>query len=520
MDKRVQRTLLNLGERYAAMTHDLQWDTTYQPQDKVFPFDKYEAIQVRDWSQWSDPFRLTTDAYWKYQGDKEKRLYSVIEAYAQNNGQFGISDARYVNALKLILQAIAPLKYTLHRGLAHAGRQLRGDALRFATQMQAVDNLRHFQNETHAASVFNKYFNGLHSTPALFDSAWYLAPAKSFAEDAATAGPFELLVAVSFSFESLISDLLFVPYMSGAAHNGDLAIGQAGFSSQSDAARHKAMGIECVKFLLQQDQANLPIIQAWIDKWFWRSFRLMPMVAMMQDYMLPKRLMSWKESWQMVVEKPVTALFAELAPYGLKTPDSWAQACDSKDHLSHQAWNAAYTYGDANAFHTWVPETEELNWLDKKYPDSCESWYRPRLAHYAQRQASGRRYFNRSLPMQCQVCQQPMIFTELGQPRWIAYRETQHDGESFHFCSDPCATVFDREPEKYRQALLSSHEILKGHRYAEAADISQAATDPMQAALAGCKAQLGVDNGEFRGSEDATHFADWGGGQDMKEAQL
>ena len=40
------------------------------------------------------------DAYWKYQGEKEKKLYAVIDAFAQNNGQLGISDARYVNALK------------------------------------------------------------------------------------------------------------------------------------------------------------------------------------------------------------------------------------------------------------------------------------------------------------------------------------------------------------------------------------------------------------------------------------
>ncbi len=511
MDKRVEKPKLRQRDRYAAMTHDLHWDTTYQPMDKVFPLDRYEGIKISDWSQWADPFRMTMDAYWKTQGEKDKKLYAVIEAFAQNNGHLGVSDARYINAVKLVLQAFAPLKYALHRAFATTGRQLRGDALRIATLMQGADQLRHFQSETHAASVYNKYFNGLHEVPAWFDRAWYLQPIKSYAEDAATAGPFELLVAISFSFDSLLSDTLFVPYMSGAAHNGDLSVVYASFSAQSDAAHHKALGVGVVKYLLEQDAANLPIVQRWIDKWFWRSFRLMPLVAMMQDYMLPKRMLSWKESWNEFVQAPVEALFAELAPLGIRLPAGWAQACDSKNHLGHQAWNAYYGFGDALGFHTWVPEAKELDWLDRKYPDSFDRWYRPRLTHYAQREAAGKRFHNNQLPMQCQCCQQPMIFTEPGNPRRIAYRELEHAGEHFHFCSDHCADIFSHEPAKYVQARLSSHHTLHAHG---------TVSDPLKSSLADAGMNLGRDNGGFPGSEDAINFENWGGGQDMKEAQL
>ena len=37
MDTRVTKKKLGLKERYAAMTRDLHWETTYQPMDKVFP---------------------------------------------------------------------------------------------------------------------------------------------------------------------------------------------------------------------------------------------------------------------------------------------------------------------------------------------------------------------------------------------------------------------------------------------------------------------------------------------------
>lgn len=512
MDKRVERKKLDLHSRYQVLTDDLQWTTSYQPMDKVFPYARYEGISIHDWSQWQDPFHMTLDVWWRQQSDKERRLYAVLDAFAQNNGQIGVSDARYINAVKLMLQAFAPLKYALHRAMAHSARNLPGHALRTATQLQTTQLLRHAQNTVHAASVYNKYFNGMHETPRWYEQAWYLAPIKSFADDAASAGPFELLVAISFGFESLLSDTLYVPFMSSAAHNGDLSIVPAGFTSQADTARHKQAGIAAVKFLLQQDSSNIHTVQRWVDKWFWRSFRLMPMVAMLQDYMVPKRVGSWRESWDMYVEAPVEALFAELAPYGLKKPNGWQAACAAKDHLSHQAWNAFYGYGHALAFHTWVPGNDELEWLDRKYPNTFDRWYRPRLAHYAQREAAGQRFHNHSLPMQCQVCQQPMMFTEPGDGRWIAYRETQHHDESFHFCSDQCETIFTNEPDKYVQAKLPSHVILQ--------DRSNLTDDAMQASIAELGVVIGRDNGEFHGSEDDTNFTEWGGGQDMKEAQL
>lgn len=520
MDKRVEKKKPSLGERYAAMTADLQWETTYQPMDKVFPADRYEGIKVHDWSGLEDPFRMTMDAYWKFQGEKEKKFYAVIDAFAQNNGQFGVSDARYVNVLKLFLQAITPQEQYAHRSFAHLGRNVRGNALRVTCQMQAADELRHFQNQTHAAATFNKYFNGLHNQPHWFDHAWYLSAPKSFAEDIMSAGPFERLIAISFSFDTLLTKPLFVPFMSGAAHNGDLSMVTLGFAAQSDEARHMTMGLACLKFLIGQDPANLPIVQRWIDKWFWRGYRVMTLAAMMQDYMQPKRTMSWKESWEMYVESSGDALFGELAACGIRKPKGWQQACDGKDHISHQAWNAYYGYGDTLAFHTWIPEPTEMDWLAKKYPDSFDRWYRPRLEHYAALQSAGQRFINPTLPMQCQTCQMPMIFTEQGSPRWIAFRETQHEGEAFHFCSDHCEEIFSNEPEKYTQAGLVVHQILQGQCVVPGTDTTAAEFAVMPAVMDYCQIEAKRDGGEFKGSEDDINFDNWGGGQDPQEAQL
>ena len=106
-----------------------------------------------------------------------------------------------------------------------------------------------------------------------------------------------------------------------------------------------------------------------------------------------------------------------------------------------------------------------------------------------------------------------MIFTEMGSPRWIAYRETQHDGQHFHFCSDSCETIFSNEPDKYVQSRLPSHEILHAHR-------GDKLEDALRSSIAAMGVVIGQDNGSFDGSVDQKNFEEWGGGQDMKEAQL
>jgi len=143
---------LGLQEKYAYMTRGLGWETTYQPMKSVFPYAEFEGIKVHDWDRWEDPFRLTMDAYWKYQAEKERKLYAILDAFAQNNGHLGVTDARYVNAVKLFLTGVSPLEYMAHRGFAHVGRQLPGVGPRVASLMQSLDEVRHAQTQIHTLS--------------------------------------------------------------------------------------------------------------------------------------------------------------------------------------------------------------------------------------------------------------------------------------------------------------------------------------------------------------------------------
>lgn len=63
---------LNAKDRYRMLTRDLDWEFSYADRKDAFPYEEFEGIKITDWSKWEDPFRLTMDAYWKYQSEKEK----------------------------------------------------------------------------------------------------------------------------------------------------------------------------------------------------------------------------------------------------------------------------------------------------------------------------------------------------------------------------------------------------------------------------------------------------------------
>ena len=511
MDMQVAKKKLGLKERYAVMTRGLDWTPSYQKMEDIYPYIAYEGIKIHDWDKWEDPFRLTMDAYWKYQAEKERKLYAIIDAFNQNNGHLNVTDARYVNTVKLFISGISPLEYVAHRGFAHAGRAFPGPGPRVACLMQSLDEIRHAQTQVHAISNYNKYYNGMHDFHHAHDRVWFLSVPKRFFDDAITAGPFEFMVSIGFSFEYVLTNLLFVPFVSGAAYNGDMGTMTFGFSAQSDEARHMTLGLEVIKFILEQDPANVPIVQRWIDKWTWRGYRVLTLVAMMMDYMLPKRTMSWKEAWEVYFEENGGALFKDLARYGITMPKCAEQIALEKDHLSHQAWSTFYNYAAAANFHTWMPDEDEMAWLSSKYPESFDKQYRPRYEFWREQAAKGNRFYNKTLPMLCQTCQIPMLFTEPGDPTKICYREVDYKGDKYHFCSDHCKEIFEHEPEKYVQAWLPVHQIYQGNCFPEGTDPTVEGFDPLAAVLKYYNLEHGRDNLDFDISEDKKNFAEWRG---------
>jgi phenol/toluene 2-monooxygenase (NADH) P3/A3 len=455
---------LSMQQRYSALTRDIDWTPSYVTEEELYPHTSYEGIKIHDWSKWDDPFRLTVDAYYRYQAEKDKRLYAVLDGFAQGQGHLTLSDPAYLNAMKVFLGGVTPLEYQANRHFAYLSRHFNGPGPRFAALCQSVDELRHAQTEIHTLSNYNKYYSGMHNFAKMHDRVWYLSVPKSYFDDALSAGPFEFLIAIGFSFEYLLTNLLFVPFMSGASFNGDLPTMTFGFSAQSDESRHMTLGLEAIKFLLEQDEANVPIVQEWVDKWFWRGYRVTAIIAMMLDYMLPRPVMSWKESFELYFEQQMLGgLFPDLAYYGIRPPAGVEQAIWEKDHLSHLVYNTFYQFSHAANLTTSIPTQAHQEWLKAAYPDSFEAIYQPKWDKLEKMDAAGNRFFYPGLPQLCQVCQIPMVFPEHGQGDKICERHSDFNDEHYNFCSDHCKWIFDREPEKYVQAWMPVHQIYQGN---------------------------------------------------------
>ena len=84
-------------------------------------------------------------------------------------------------------------------------------------------------------------------------------------------------------------------------------------------------------------------------------------------------------------------------------------------------------------FHTWMPDSEHLDWLSEKYPNTFDKYYRPRWEMWAQAEKEGKRFYNMALPQLCQTCQIPMAYTEPGDPTTICFRETPVQGRDLSF---------------------------------------------------------------------------------------
>ncbi|MSQ65499.1 MAG: phenol 2-monooxygenase [Limnohabitans sp.] len=484
MDMSLKSSGTRSEQRDETLNAGLQWEMTFHPSSSVFVAQDSEGLVIRNLQEWQPALRNTVMAYWHFQGGKDKRLYAVTDAFSQNNGQLGISDARYVNALKIVLQAFSPVEYCAHKSLIRVARVSGDCGWQTDILQQAVDHLRHSQIEVHALSHFNKYFNGMHSYVETFDHHWLMAVAKSYADDLLSAGPLESLVAVCFAYTQVIGKVLYVPFMSAAADNGDMSTAAAGFTAASDKVRHHCNGLELIGLLVQQDPANLPKVQAWIDKWFWRSVRLSSLIAIMQDYMLPVRTQSWKECWLTYVQHPLQQLFTQWAALGIQMPASWQHACEMQEHVSHQTWLRLCRYNIQLPLHVWAPGEAELNWLSSKYPGSFDAMFRPHLQGLAHQIHHARAPVDHSSPVLCGTCQLPVPGMD--------HAGTQSGSAALqdrYFCGLHCQGIFNTEPQKH-SAQARRSAALAAWRMPDTA---------------------GNDGGLFGGSQDDINFQHWNG---------
>src|SRR3546814_5827965 len=87
----------------------------------------------------------------------------------------------------------------------------------------------------------------------------------------------------------------------------------------------------------------------------------------------------------------------------------------SSDVCSSDLWS----FG--TAFHAWIPNEQDMDWLSRKYPDTFDRYYRPRWEHIKKMAASGTPYANYGLAKLCQTCQSEEHTSELQSLMRLSY---------------------------------------------------------------------------------------------------
>ena len=339
-----------------------------------------------------------------------------------------MSDVRYVNAPAIHPGRDAARVLRATAAYAHLARQFGGEGCAWPACSSRSTNCATSRPRRTSISHFQQVLQRDAQRAALVRPSG-ICRCPSYLEDALTSGRSEFLTAIGFSSSTSPDQPAVRPVHERVPrYNGDLSTVTFGFSAQSDEAR-TTLGIECVKFMLEQDPANAPIVQRWIDKWFWRGYRCSPLVGDDAGLHAAQARDELEGSREMYAESAGEALFADLARYGIRKPAGWEAG---GEHISHQAWNTSCQLHRRRGLPYLIPTEEEMAWLERNTPTpfgtTGRAWSTTRSAPPRAGASTTRR---------CRCCARParsrMLFTEPGNLRWIAYRECTHEGESHHF---------------------------------------------------------------------------------------
>ena len=227
---------------------------------------------------------------------------------------------------------------------------------------------------------------------------------------------------------------------------------------------------------------------------------MLGLVAMMMDYMLPKKVMSWKEAWEIYFVEAGGSLFEDLARYGLKMPKYADVATEAAEHISHQNWAILYQYTHAAAFHTWMPDAEHLDWLSEKYPEHLRQILSAALGNVGAGGEGRQPLLQHGAAAALPDLPDPDGLHRAGRSRpRSASARSQFKGETYHFCSDGCKDIFDDEPEKLSRP---------GCRFTKSSR-AIAAARPYRTCSNWYKINVGADNMDYVGSPDEKLWNQW-----------
>ncbi|MGH9000361.1 MAG: YHS domain-containing protein, partial [Acidimicrobiia bacterium] len=378
----------------------------------------------------------------------------VREAFERYGGDSAIS-RRWLDGMKVAFPFLMFAEYAANRTHARISRYCPAPALRSAAFYQSIDELRHSQNHLYQMKMLTQKTDGFDNWRHWRDHHFLVRPAKKTFEDLmACDNIFEHIFALNIGVEVTFTNLIFVGLPSVGALNGDTAMAQEMLTTQSDETRHMAIGQSTVRTLLR-DERNLPLVQYWLDKWFWLHHRVdAPAVGTLVDYFAKRKHIPFKKMYKRyVVDNYLTGLVEDLAEFGVKKPWFLDTVERELDDYTHSLYRAMFQYKHVLFNKVFVPNDHDLEFFCEGYPT-----FEANHGRFWSQVRDGDPKDLPQLPMICQMCQLPCVFPTPEQPS-VCSRE--YEGQMFWFCSEPCRWIFDNEPVRYSKAVTLDR-ILNG----------------------------------------------------------
>ncbi|MCW5588620.1 MAG: YHS domain-containing protein [Legionellales bacterium] len=451
------------AEEIADLCSKLDWDVTYIDETQLYPAEISGTpwLSHAAWSSWQEPYKTTYQQYVILQEDKERSVKAVSELFGRLQDIEQLPPS-WLSTLKLH-SAIFPLaEFMAVVGNLRAMRFGRDSAWRNMACFGALDELRHTQiplRLMHSLLRFDPAFNWTHQF--YHTNNWIAIAARHFAEELLlTANPIEFALATNFVFETGFTNLQFIA-LSALAHGTHDKLFEKMLSSiQTDEARHAQIGPAVLTIIAQHDR---DYAQYLLDKWFWRSWLLFSiMTGFAMDYFTPchARQSSFKEFMQ---EWVIDHYVRSLQEYGMQKPFYWDLFLENIEYYHHMVYASAYTYRATTWFDFVMPNPQEREWLNEKYPTSWPH-IAPIWQHLDKRwEASPPEvmwYTHGATPIGfCQLCQ--LVLCN-GTPLHNHARIKIHQNKKYIFCSEPCEWIFTQEQEKYSQHQDVVSRILGG----------------------------------------------------------
>ena len=440
------------------------WTPKHVTEDELFPPELSGSlgIPIEKWEQYDEPYKQTYPEYVRLQREKDAGAYSV-KAALERNKLVENADPGWLSTLKLHYGAIALGEYAASTAEARMMRFSKAPGMRNMASLGMMDEIRHAQLQLyfpHEHCSKDRQFDWAHK--AYHSNDWAMIAARHFFDDIMmTHGAVGTAIMLTFAFETGFTNMQFLGLAADAAEAGDYSFSSLISSIQTDESRHAQIGGPVVEILVKNGKKAEA--QRLLDIAFWRAWRLFSILTgPIMDYYTPleHRKLSFKEFMN---EWIIVQFERAILDLGLDRPWYWDAFIKELDQ-THHGMHLGVWFWRPTVW--WMPRAgvspEEREWLEAKYPGWSKTWGRP-WDVITENILAGRmsQTYPETLPVICNMCNLPILATP-GDGWAVKDFPLEHEGRTYHFCTEGDRWCFEQEPDRYKGHMTLVDRFLAG----------------------------------------------------------